>query len=300
MLKLRALEIFRAAMREGSLTEAGRSLQMSQPAVSKTVRHMEDTLGFPLFERVRGRLQPTKEATALFEEVDKLFDGVELLERYAIDLRDAQSGILKVGATPSLSSSLLSIAVADFRLRRPRVRVWLHIGTTRQIINLVTDHQLDLGVIFAPADDRNLAVSNLFATEIVCVMHRDNPLSARRTIGPEDLKDQPIITNVRNEPIHAALRRAFGKADIDRQTSVGTNNTITACSLAEAGAGIALVDPFFVRERFPKLIIRPFRPKVPLQPRVIYSGARPLSRLSRSFMDVLASCDSSDLASHDL
>ena len=72
-MNIRQLEIFRAIMRSGTLTAAAEALHVSQPAVSKILRHFESQLGYPLFDRVGGRLVATAEAQLLFADADHLF-----------------------------------------------------------------------------------------------------------------------------------------------------------------------------------------------------------------------------------
>jgi DNA-binding transcriptional LysR family regulator len=288
MLKLRHLEIFRAVVKGGSLTEASRLVQMSQPAVSKSLRHMEDLLGFQLFRRVKGgRVQPTKEGLSLFEEADKIFHSVSVLERYARDLRESQSGVLSVACTPTLSCSFVADAIVRFRSKRPKLRVWLQVANTRQVLDLVSSRQADLGLIYAPVDNSEFETIALFQTELVCVMAKDHPLARKEEIRPADLVHSAIITNVRNEPIHELLRSAFGSIDLDRLVMIGTNNTVAACSLVQAESGVAIVEPMSVRELFPNTVQRAFRPRIRITPRAIYSRQAPLSRMARSFLDTV-------------
>ncbi|MDP8994718.1 MAG: LysR family transcriptional regulator, partial [Pseudomonadota bacterium] len=158
MIRLRQLEVFRAVMISGTMTGAAQMLHISQPAASKMLRHMEDRLGLSLFRREKGRLQATPEAIKLYEEVEKIFRTVTVVEKYAQDLRDAQAGVLTLACTPTLSYTFLSKAIVRFRQVRPRVRVWVQITTTRQTIELAETRQIDLGFIHAPADDSLLRV----------------------------------------------------------------------------------------------------------------------------------------------
>jgi DNA-binding transcriptional LysR family regulator len=287
MLRLRQLEIFRALMIAGTITEAARLLHVSQPAASRMLRRMEDQLGLTLFRRERGRLQATVEASRLYDEVEKVFRTVTVVEKYAEDLRDAQAGALSLASTPTLSYALLADAIARFRTSRPRVRVWVQVTTTRQILDLAETRQIDLGLIHTPIDDSRLEVRTLFETEVVCVMPAHHPLAARRTVGPGDLKGRPLITNVRNNLIASQLERVFLASGRGMEVAIGANNTLTACCLVRAGAGVALVDPLSVAQAFPDLIQRPFRPRVAIHPRIVRSRHQPPSRLAASFEDEL-------------
>lgn len=77
MLTHRHVEVFRALMIAGSVTRAAELLHTSQPTVSRELARMEHSIGFPLFERIRGRLRPTMQALALYDEVRQSYAGLE-------------------------------------------------------------------------------------------------------------------------------------------------------------------------------------------------------------------------------
>lgn len=91
MLTHRHVEVFRALMIAGSVTRAAELLHTSQPTVSRELARMEHSIGFPLFERIRGRLRPTMQALALYDEVRQSYAGLERVASAAARLR-AYSG----------------------------------------------------------------------------------------------------------------------------------------------------------------------------------------------------------------
>jgi hypothetical protein len=98
-----------------------------------------------------------------------------------------------------------------------------------------------------------------------------------------------------------SLRRCYGRVVMKRKSGgclsrtasgfmkvvIGANNTLAACYLVGAGAGVALVDPLSIAQTVPDLVQRPFRPRVAIHPRIVRSRHQPLSRLAASFMDDL-------------
>ena len=82
MLNLRHVEVFHAIMRAGTITEAARVLNVTQPAVSAALKQLERRLGMNLFDRVGGRLQPTPEARALLPDVAEIFGRIGALRRF--------------------------------------------------------------------------------------------------------------------------------------------------------------------------------------------------------------------------
>lgn len=275
-------------MVRGTVTEAAVRLQMSQPAATNAIHQLERRLGFKLFARVKGRLQPTTEARSLHREVEKIFGTVDVVERYAHDLRDAQAGLLTVAGTPTLTAGLMAEAVARLRAERPGVRVWIHAtALTRDVVDMAMEGRVDLGVVHTPTDESNLSVEVLFETAMVCAVRRDHALAARATIGARDLVGIPIITNIRNEQIAQLLERAMPGADLPREVMIGTNQAVTACALVATGAGIALVEPMAVGPMFPGVVLIPFDPPVPIVARAVYGRDKPLSLIAQRYLALL-------------
>ena len=287
MFSLRQLEVFRAVMLTGSLTAAGQQLQMSQPAVSKAVRRMEDLVGFALFQRGKGRVQPTPEALNRFCEIEKVFHSVSVVEKYARDLKGSRAGVLTLACTPTLSCSFVADAIARFRRERPRVRIWLQVTKTKEILDLAGSGQIDLGVIFTPGDHAGIVTIPLFETSLVCVMAPGHRLAERAEIQPSDLAEEAIITNIQSEPIHELLEEAFRTAGPGSRVMIGSNYTVSACALAMKGCGIAVVEPMGVAEIFPQAVQRRFSPGIRVVPRVVHARHIELSRTARAFLDVL-------------
>jgi DNA-binding transcriptional LysR family regulator len=188
-----------------------------------------------------------------------------------------------VGCTPSLSTGALAQEIARFRADHPRVQVWLHVTTTRDIVDQALKRQIDFGVIYAPIEESGLRVEPLYTTELVCVLRADHRLAGRRTLTPRDLQPEALIVNVRNDPLLGMVEAAFAPIEMRRQARIGTNNTAAACALVEAGAAIAVVKPMSVDQLFPHLVRLPFRPRIALTPRIVSSVDQPMSRLARRF-----------------
>ncbi|MFT4185399.1 MAG: LysR family transcriptional regulator, partial [Rhizobium sp.] len=102
----RQLEIFRAIMRDGTLTAAANSLGISQPAASKFLHHLEDQLGYTLFDRIGGRLVPTMEANLLFADADRVFREIEALKSLARDIGARKIGLLRLGISLAVTYSV--------------------------------------------------------------------------------------------------------------------------------------------------------------------------------------------------
>jgi DNA-binding transcriptional LysR family regulator len=285
-MNLRELEIFRAIMQGGSITEAARILGISQPAVSTALRHAEDRLGMQLFRRDHGRIEPTPEALSLFPEVEMLFQKFHAIQTYAEHLRGTHAGFLSLAATPTLSYAYVAGAITRFRRSRPNVHIMLDVTNTRRIVELATSRQIDLGITANPLTDSDIATEDLATAELVAVMHKEHPLAKQRVVKPKDVQGYRLITNAHHSLYHI-LEQIFRRSGVKLDITIDVNHNLTTCLLLQSGDAVAIVDPWMPRALFPDLVRRPLRPKVEIRARLLWANTRPRSRLAEAFLGEL-------------
>ncbi|HVL73431.1 MAG TPA: LysR substrate-binding domain-containing protein, partial [Beijerinckiaceae bacterium] len=192
-MNLRQIEVFHAVMEAGTVTGAAKLLNVSQPAITAMLRHTEDQLRFRLFERVRGRLEPTSEARALFAETARVFEDVRTVRRLVEDLREARAGTLNVVTIPILGEVLIPRVVASLLTARPRVKVRFQVRPRREMLDLVASRSVDLGIGFLSAAHAGLRIAPLAAGKLVCIVPRGSALAARDGVTARDLKGEAVI-----------------------------------------------------------------------------------------------------------
>jgi len=241
-LSVRQLEIVRAIMRTGSLTAAANGLGISQPAASRLLRHAEDGLGFPLFERRANGLRPTSEAKALYPEIDRVFSDLEYIERAAGDLVRLKSGRLRVAAIPSLALTTITSAVADFRRAHPSVSVSIETALNYEVADLVLDRRVDLGLAYMPTRIDDLIVEDVGEIHVIAALPAGHPNAGRASVMATDLLDDPLVSFSSALPIGEYIAAAFRDCGVERPVALEVGHSFLACAMVRAGAGIALVD----------------------------------------------------------
>lgn len=287
-VSVRQLEVFRLVVRTGTVSGAARLLHISQPAVTRTLHVLEEELQLSLFRRIRGRLQVTPEAQALLPQVERMFGQVETIQQLSAELRDGYAGTLNIASVASLSSTIVPVAISRFCADRPRVRVDLRAMSTRQVIDSVTNNQVDLGVIDVPEAGIDAEVTEICRASLVCVSRGDHRLAGLKQVGVADLKGERLITYAEDTQTGWAVREALRKLRGPSPIVITVNQTFSAYALAETGSGVALVDPFpMLTGVFPGLVARPFRPAIHSQPRALVGRARPASIITQEFVQTL-------------
>ena len=278
-VNLRQLEIFGAVMRTGSISEAARQLGVSQPAVSKALRLLEQGAGFVLFRRVRGRLFPSPEAESLRPEAERVFRDVATVDLTLRQLRDGSTGRVAVAAVSSVAYTFLTPAIARFAADRPGIRVDSVVLPTSLVADRVATRLADFGLVHQPTDNPHLSGDAVCEAEGVCILPRRHPLADRRTVTARELHKESLISYGADSALGEAVRRAFAAAGLRRDLDLVVNQPTQALDLVEAGAGVAIIDPYLLLAGpRPGIVAIPFRPAIPNRLRVVRARERPRSR----------------------
>ena len=292
MLNVRHLAVFRAVMQVGTVSGAARMLNVSQPAITKSLQLLEGHLSLTLFERIKGRLQPTPDSEVLMPEIERLFSSLDAVEQAADEVRHGQKGHLTLATVGNLATSLVATAIAAFLEKHPRIRVEISrpsrpAGSSMRSSN----NQVDLGLLDVPLAGGYSESIELCRSETACVVPKRHPLARKSEVTPFDLADQRIISFADDTMTGWMLREAFRAKGVPYPIRIVTNQTMTACvlaPLARKGVGVALVDTFPLLPNVPAdLAIIPFRPAIEFRPIVICPPGRPVSVAADRFIDTL-------------
>lgn len=247
-MNVRHLEIFWAVMRSGNQREAARLLGLSQPAVSKLLRYTEQRMGFPLFQRIRGRLQPTPEAHIFFGAVDGIFSRLEAAERLARDLRRRLSGRITITTSSAFSHALLPEAIARFLAFQPLMQVGVKILTPAEAVERVVTGEADIGLTFGPIDAVAVDSHLLRTVPIICALPPGHRLTLKTGLSATDLQGERLIT--------ATQRPLWGKM-LEEFLALAGELPVLAVECTQSDVGIALAASRVGIAVMPSIPLRP-------------------------------------------
>jgi DNA-binding transcriptional LysR family regulator len=290
-VNIRQLEVFHAVMQAGSVTGAAHLLNVSQPAVSNVLKHMEQQLRFKLFERVGGRLHPTPEAVDLLPDVNEIFGRIGTLTRVVQEMRDGRSGRLVIATSPTLVNAFLPRAIALFRKRSSGVHIAIQSLPTPLVVERVARREADMGIVYAPVTDAGVATEDLVTTELACVVPKAHALAFQRVVKAEDLAGETLISLGAATHIGLVVEEECRKAGVPvPDVGIEASSSLAACLMVSEGAGIGLVDGGLSQSsKFNYLAFRPFVPRIALAVKLIYTRDRPRSRAAVLLSEMLRS-----------
>jgi DNA-binding transcriptional LysR family regulator len=239
----RHVEVFRAVMTAGSVTGAAAALSTSQPTVSRELSRMESLLRLALFERVRGRLQPTAQAYALFEEVQRSYAGLERVADTALRLRQFAAGQLAIACLPAFAHALLPGACARFQAAHPGVSVSVNPVESPLREDRLAAQAHDLGLTEHDSALAGAQATLLLEFDEVAVLPTGHPLLARRRLAARDFAGQAFVSFHPRDRYRQGVDKVFAEAGIDRQLAVETDSAVAVCAMVRHGLGLAIVNP---------------------------------------------------------
>jgi DNA-binding transcriptional LysR family regulator len=284
-LSIRQLQIIHTVASLGSVTSAAQALGISQPAVSMMLRECSREAGFPMFLRKQGRLQPTAETRVLLIDLERVFEGIERIGRLIEDMSDTHVGSIQIAATATLANNILPAAIAEFQKSRPRIQITVKTTDVPSVIQSVVREEVDLGLALSPLAQHDARAIELCTADLVAVVGPTHPLAGLAMVEAGDLTPYPLISFSRSQPLGALVEQAFRQAGTPRRVAIEVNQSSVACALARAGAGVAVIDPFWLIEaRENGVVCLKFAPGTAVTAQVLVSRGAPLSRPARLFL----------------
>ncbi|MCJ2184405.1 LysR family transcriptional regulator [Novosphingobium sp. 1949] len=244
MLTLRQIEIFRAVMITKTVSGAARMLGTSQPGLSRMLAHMEDRLRFRLFDRTRGRLVPTQEARALFEEIEHVFKGIADLDHVVQRLAKGTDRTFRVGSSPSLGHSIVPQMLARLLRDYPELTLQFDILSVEQAGDYLALQRGDYALTVFPVDHPNVLSSRIGAGRMLCAVPADHRLAGRERITLADIRGERIQSFRSDTPHGRIIAQMYAEQGEELDVATYVRFAETAVSFVANGMGIALVDSF--------------------------------------------------------
>lgn len=288
-MNLRHIEIFHAVYVNGSVSAAARALNVSQPSVSKMLRHAESLLGFPLFERTNGRLVPTEDAHMLFAEVSEIQDRVYALREASRNLKRGAGQMLRVSALPSLALAALPTAVARFLRNHDQVKFDLQTVHHDDLLRKLYERETDIAIAYevppaAPIGHRWLGEGEL----VVLYREADMPDAPPR-IELQRLREHRFISVAASGPIGQMFIQELQRADVELDEVISARTFYIATALVAQGVGMTVVDSFTAQASLgPGLAMRPLKPSLTFDVHAMFLLNRPPTALATDFLKTLA------------
>lgn len=287
-LNLRQVEAFYSVMQTGTVVGAARLMNITQPAVSRAIALLELRIGYQLFERRGRRLVPTPNGEALYREVESVYGSLDRIAQASQDIRYQRAGALRIATMPAPAQGLVPRAIARLVASRPGVSVFVQSMPSRQVAEVVSTRQFDIGVVEMPLSRPSIAIEPLDPAPTMAIIPAGHRLAVRRRIALKDLAGERLVLLSQHSFLRYKIDDALSKQGVEFQVAAETPNSLVACALVAAGIGIAIVSRW-TAESFlgPRVVVRPMMEKLTSETAIIFPEPGVRLPLAESFAQEL-------------
>jgi DNA-binding transcriptional LysR family regulator len=249
-LRLKQLLLISQVNQLRSLRKVADAMHISQPAATKMLQEIEETLGVRLFERLAKGLEPTLFGTSVVVYADLMLADLGKLRERLVAQAEGGIGVVALGSIPTPVPGLLTETILMARQRLPQLKVSVQIETSATLIRLLEDGRLD--VVLARLTDQTgldqLHFEVLDDEMLSVVAAADHPLARSHALSLADLSDLPWVLQPLSTPMRQLLERAFKEAGVSSPRElVETNASALIASLLQASAMVAILPTAIAR-----------------------------------------------------
>ncbi|MBQ0783212.1 MAG: LysR family transcriptional regulator [Amphritea sp.] len=288
-ITLKQLRAFVAVARTQSFTEACAQVHLSQPALSITIKNLEEEAGGALFSRTTRAIALTPEGEEFYPVAQKIihdYDAAldDLTQRFALN-----RGRVVLAAMPSFASSLLPSIISDYRSLYPNVSMTVNDVIAEDVVDMVRNGQVEVGITFDPGRFDDLSFTPLFDDRFVAVIYPDHPLAQQETVAWQALLDNDFIALQRPSSIRLLIEAKLRQLGLQVSPEFETHQLATIGRMVATELGVSAVPSLCIQQmRELGAICRELDTPVMSRPVGILTRKRyPLSKAAVSLVDII-------------
>ena len=253
MVNLELYRVFFTVAKCGSLTKAAQELYISQPAVSQSVKQLEQLLGVSLFNRTHRGMELSAGGKLIYKKVESALALIEQAETGITELKTTVSGTIRIGATDSIFSHVLADKIAAFSAAYPAVGFELISSTSPRTMEILKEGGCDVAFVNLPAEDKDVKF-----LDTVSLLHDAFVAGGKYSglvngeIPLKRLQDFPLLFIEENTIARRALSAFLSAHGVELRPDVEVSNWDLMIKLAEKGMGVGCVPREYCAEQLEK------------------------------------------------
>jgi DNA-binding transcriptional LysR family regulator len=289
MVDLASLQVFQAVVRERSFSRAAEKLYRTQPAVSISIRKLEEWVGQPLFVRGSGAPTLTDAGMLLVEYAERMLNLREEIRKGVKELRGLDRGQVSLGVNESSIHALLP-ALARYRQIHSGIHVMVHRVFSRDVPREVMNHHLDIGVISYLPEERDLEAVECYRDSLVLVVWPGHRLAKRREVDIGDLREETFVAHIVESPYRQRVVQMFARHRVPLRMGAELPTIESIKLFVEMKQGVAIVPRMCVEREVESGDLRELRirqMRVTRKLYLVYRRDRPLSAAAQEMLEVI-------------
>lgn len=301
-MTFRQLQAFVHVMRLGSIVATAEAMGLTQSGVSRMISELERSTGFKLFVRSGRGLKPTSEGFRFSRHVERSITEIEALDRVAEEIRLGFGQRLRVSCLPTMSTTVLPLALRKFHDSHPNTVVEIDTATYSSALIALEEDRIDLAVTFNIPGMDGVDIEWLAEADYVFAARSDHPLMVRERVSARDLKEERLIGDmadrVQDKQASDELRKTL---EATAQRRIWCHTSSTRYAMVAAGLATSLAEPFSAALwSHAGVAIRRFEPRLSIQYCFAVPSGQQRAQASVAFRKEFRTAIATFAAAHDL
>ena len=282
-------------MKSGSLSGAAKNLHRSQPAISSSLKNLEDSLDIVLFKREGRRLLPKPEAYYLLTEAVEILERCRTTQQNLSLMGERVQGSIRIVSMPGPSSFLLPNFISKYVANKADVKITIATRSTPHIRSLMASQTYDIGICdmdFSGADSELFNCVNL-TSECICALPVDHPLVAEKIITPAHLHNEPMGSLHPDMQVVQNIKAAFDEQSAHFNVRFTTQYFMPLLEFVAAGQACVILDKLSARSysimqqraTHERVVFRPFSPATTYGCSILTPPHLPISIVAEEFLN---------------
>jgi DNA-binding transcriptional LysR family regulator len=243
-MNINKLEAFIFVVEKRSFSDAALALKSSQPAVSLKIKSLEEDLGLELLERGSAGIQPTSAGSLVYHAAKDITARWRRLHDDLHGFHENLTGTLTIGASTIPGTYLLPAWIKQFRVLYPKVDVTIEIGDSKEILDKLLNHQIDVGITGLNQDSTKLRQTAVASDSLVLITPNGHPLSHTGEFDINLLNQYDFVLREKGSgtlKVFEQYLALYGLSLTDLKTVVSFGSTEAVIAAVEAGLGISYI-----------------------------------------------------------
>lgn len=245
-MDLQQLKGFMAVAKHGSFSRASEELFRTQPAISKQIRALEESLETKLFHRLGRKIQLTDAGEVLYRHAHRIFQVLEEARGSISELKGLQQGHLRISAASTVGTYMLPRALGRFKRRYPGIDISLAITNKAQVLGQVLEHEADLGFVGPPVQPEELQKEEYLLDELVLIVDPNHPLAHEEFVSTDQLKEEIFILREQGSGTREIMEEELGRKGIILKKAMELGSTEAIKQAVAANLGVSIVSKYAI------------------------------------------------------
>ena len=286
---LSSYRIFYTVANTGNISKAAKELYISQPAISKSIQKLEESVGCKLFSRSSRGVVLTDEGKLLYEHVSEAFETLTMGEEKLKRSIELGVGHLKIGVSSTLCKYLLLPYLKEFIRQNPHISISISCQSTNDTLKLLEDNKIDIGLIGKPENLKNIHFDFLEEIEDIFVAAKDylRNLKARGIQKDQILQSSTLMLLDKNNMTRQYIDDYLQENQIIIKDSIDISDMDLLIDFARIGVGVACVIKNFVREDLENGTLMEIPLGFPIHKREVGFAYKTTTKPSKSLAEVI-------------